>query len=69
MLKLMTLREVSEVLNVSYSRAAELARTGMLPVVRLGRSVRVHPQKLAEFIERGGQALPGGWRRQPREAA
>jgi len=68
MVRLMTLKEVCQILNVSYSRACELARTGMLPSVRLGRSIRVHPEKLEQFIEAGGQALPGGWRRRPPEA-
>jgi hypothetical protein len=64
----MTLREASEVPCVSYWRAAELARTGDVTCCQAWAAVRVHPQKLAEFIDRGGQALPGGWRRRPREA-
>lgn len=53
-------------LNVSHQRFYDLVRRGILPpgvVVRLGRHVRVNPQKLDEFIESGGTALPGGWRR------
>jgi excisionase family DNA binding protein len=62
---LLTLEDSAKILNVSYARAAQLAREGVLPgTVRLGRQIRVHPDKLQEFIDTGGCALPGGWRRQ-----
>ena len=61
---LMTLREFGEECGLPYRRAAELARTGIIPVVRLGRQVRVSRQQIAAFFARGGQALPGGWRRE-----
>ncbi|MEP7366883.1 MAG: helix-turn-helix domain-containing protein [Acidobacteriota bacterium] len=53
-------------LGVSHQRFYDLVRRGILPpgvVVRLGRHVRVHPLRLEEFIESGGAALPGGWKR------
>lgn len=59
-------------LGVSHARFYDLVRRGILPagvVVRLGRHVRVHPVRLEEFIEAGGAALPGGWRRKAGEAA
>ena len=62
----------AERLAVTLNRFYELVRQGIVPpgvVVRLGRQLRVHPERLEEFIARGGQALPGGWRREPREAA
>jgi excisionase family DNA binding protein len=59
----LTLQEAAEVLQVSYHRAAELARQGLLPVIRLGRQIRVCPDQLEAFIAKGGRALPGGWRR------
>jgi putative molybdopterin biosynthesis protein len=62
--RFLTLNEVSEVLNTTPARGAELCRIGILPAVKLGRQVRVHPDRLAEFINSGGKALPGGWRRQ-----
>jgi excisionase family DNA binding protein len=61
---LQTLRQTAEELGVTYERAAQLAREGVLPVVRLGRQYRVDPDRLAEFIAAGGRRLPGGWRRQ-----
>jgi excisionase family DNA binding protein len=60
---LLTIEQAAETLSVSYARAAQLAREGTLPVVRLGRQYRIDPDRLAEFIAAGGRALPGGWRR------
>jgi excisionase family DNA binding protein len=61
---LLTLEQVAEALSVSYARASQLAREGILPVVRLGRQYRVDPERLAEFVAGGGRPLPGGWRRE-----
>jgi excisionase family DNA binding protein len=67
--RLLTLQETADLLRIRYWRAAELARRGVLPAIRLGRQTRVDPVRLKEFLDRGGQALPGGWRRRPREHA
>jgi len=56
--------EVARILDVSESRVYELIRQGILPSVRLGRQIRVDKEALDEFIKAGGQALPGGWRRE-----
>jgi excisionase family DNA binding protein len=61
--QLLTLVQTAKVLKVKYPRAAELARDGIIPVVRLGRQVRVDPDQLTQFISGGGRALPGGWRK------
>jgi excisionase family DNA binding protein len=61
--KLLTIMEVCDRLAISYPRAAQLAREGILPVVKLGRQTRIDPKRLEEFIQTGGKALPGGWRR------
>jgi excisionase family DNA binding protein len=58
------LKQVAEILQVSETRAQELAREGILPVIRLGRQYRVDPDQIEEFLRAGGRALPGGWRRQ-----
>jgi excisionase family DNA binding protein len=47
---LLTIREVAKQLKVSEYRAYELARQGMIQSVRLGRSVRVRPTALAEYL-------------------
>lgn len=60
--KLLTMAEVANVLNVSLPRAYELARTGLLPTVRLGRQVRVEEAQLVEWVRNGGAAHPPGYK-------
>ena len=62
-MKLLQVPEVAEILSVSRERAYELARSGALPVVRVGRQVRIDSEKLTQWIDRGGFSLSGGWRR------
>jgi len=62
--KLLTIPQVAERLQVSPQRAYEMARAGLLPAVRLGRQVRVSEEALEDWIRKGGKALPGGWRRE-----
>lgn len=62
---LLTAQQVAALLGVTLQRAYELCRVGAIPAVRLGRQVRVSPKALAEYIERGGSPLPGGWRKEP----
>ena len=64
MAKLLKAKEVSEQWGISEERVFALAREGILPSVRLGRQVRFSPKALEEFIESGGQALPGGWKKE-----
>lgn len=42
-------------------------RTGLLPAIRIGRRLYISEAVLREFLRNGGRALPGGWRRQPKE--
>ena len=59
----------SKRIGVSIERFYDMVRKGIFPpgvVVRLGRHIRVNPEKLEAFIENGGQALPGGWRKEAR---
>jgi len=56
--KLLPIPAVAEILDVSPWRAYELARLGILPVVRLGRQIRVDPDALDRFIRSGGSARP-----------
>ena len=54
--KLITIPEAASVLAVTERRAYHLARSGQLPVVYLGRQVRIDPEALREFIRDGGSA-------------
>jgi excisionase family DNA binding protein len=54
---LLTAKETAEVLKVTLPRVYELARTGLIPSVRMGRQVRFHEAKLMEWVEQGGSAL------------
>lgn len=48
---LLTGTEVANLLKVSRSFAYFLMKSGQIPTVRLGRSCRVRPRDLADFIE------------------
>ncbi len=60
---LLRISEVAGILNCSVARCYDMARSQILPVVRLGRQLRVDPGKLEQWIGDGGHALAGGWRR------
>ncbi len=49
--KLLKGNDVARLLNISRSRAYILMQTGVIPTVRIGKSRRVRPQDLNEFIE------------------
>lgn len=64
--QLLSATEVAGILGISEQRVYGIAREGLCPaVVRIGRQVRFHTEKLDSWIEAGGTALPGGWRREP----
>ncbi len=70
-IRLTTVEHGAQILGVSDGRLYEMVRTGLLPpgvVVHLGRQIRIDEDALAEWINAGGQALPGGWKRVPDEA-
>jgi excisionase family DNA binding protein len=52
--RLITMDEVADWLSVSKQRAYELARQEVIPVVRLGRQIRVNPERLEQWIQAGG---------------
>ncbi len=54
---LMKIPEVARVLDVPVDRGYALAREGIIPVVRIGRQVRVDREQLAAWIEGGGWEL------------
>lgn len=66
-MKLRTVKNAAQDLEVSEARVYEMIRTGLLPlgvVVHLGRQVRIDEDALREWVRAGGQSLPGGWRRE-----
>ena len=61
-MKLLRIPEVATILDVSEDRAYKLARSGALPIVRIGRQIRVDPKKLSEWLDAGGAPLRSGGR-------
>ncbi len=67
MTKLIKPTRAAEMLDVSVQRIYELVRLRIIPpgiAVHVGRQVRLSEAGLQEWIANGGQALPGGWRRE-----
>jgi excisionase family DNA binding protein len=62
--KLLSVEEVAPILGISVARAYELCRTNIVPHIRLGRQIRINPDQLNAFIDRGGKGLAGGWRKE-----
>lgn len=48
---LMTVEEVAGLLKLSRARCYQLAATGELPVVRIGKSVRVRRDRLEAWLD------------------
>ncbi len=47
---LMTGEEIAKILHVSRAYAYQLMRQRIIPTVKIGRSVRVRPEDLQQFI-------------------
>jgi len=58
--KLLKGSDVAVTLNVCRSFAYQLMREGKLPVVRMGRAVRVRESDLEDFIFRSTQYVSNG---------
>jgi excisionase family DNA binding protein len=52
--KLMTVREVADILSIGRTKAYQLIKSKEIPSIGVGRSVRVHPDALAEYINKQG---------------
>jgi excisionase family DNA binding protein len=63
-MRLLRAEEVAEVLGVAKCRVYDLVRAGLLPAVHLGRQIRIDEEALRNWVRNGGQAWPGGWRRE-----
>jgi excisionase family DNA binding protein len=46
-------REVATLIGLSLASVEELTKSGQLPTVRIGRSIRIHVDALAEFAKTG----------------
>ncbi|WP_235062544.1 helix-turn-helix domain-containing protein [Thermoanaerobacterium aotearoense] len=56
--------EVARILDLKEDRVYALARQGIIPVVRIGRQLRIDPTKLQQWIDNGGQGFAGGWKKE-----
>ena len=66
--RLFTVDYVANRMDVPKSTVYEAVRQNRIGgIVRLGRIVRFEPEKFEEWIESGGQALPGGWKQEAEE--
>lgn len=60
-MSLIQAKRASEVLSVSLARLYELARLGVIPVVRLGpRQIRFDEEALTQWARQGGWAQANG---------
>jgi len=48
--RLLTAQDVANILNIGHSTAYQLLKRNDLPSIRIGRSVRVHPEDLEKYI-------------------
>lgn len=62
--KLQTIEWASEIIGIPKTSCYAMARQGILPVVKVGRQYRVDPEALREWVRKGGQSYPGGWRKE-----
>ncbi|MNS40854.1 Helix-turn-helix domain protein [compost metagenome] len=63
--RLWRIPKVAQILDVPHDTIYNMARRGELPgVVRIGRMIRVDSAKLLAWLDEGGKALAGGWRRE-----
>lgn len=49
-------KEASRLLHVGYKHLFDLAAEGVIPCIRIGRSLRFDPLRLEEFIRSGGES-------------
>lgn len=54
--RLLKAREVAQVMGVSESRAYHLMSSGVLPVIRIGKAVRVSQNELDKWIQEQSRA-------------
>ena len=55
--RLITIPQAARVLGLSENRVYDLARQGRIPIVRLGRQIRIDTDVFDEWIRAGGCGL------------
>ncbi len=55
--KLIRIKELAKILDVSEDFCYTAAREGVIPVVKVGRSLRFSSKAIEAFIESGGKSL------------
>jgi hypothetical protein len=66
--KLESIEQSCEHRGIPSRHLRNMIRDGVVPpgvFVRLGRRVFVNPDRLDAWLDAGGGAFPGGWRRKP----
>lgn len=53
--KLVRVRDIAEMFDISEDRVYSLARKKLIPSVRVGRSLRFSLKAIRQFIDNGGQ--------------
>ncbi len=53
--RLLTVDDVAEMWQVSPRTVRRMIAAGRIPVIRLGRAVRVHPSAVAALTDKSGQ--------------
>ena len=70
--QLQSISEAAEQYGLNSVQLYRLISSGIIPAgvaVRVGRRVFIHRNRFADWIESGGGAFEGGWRRESVEAA
>ncbi|MED0672677.1 helix-turn-helix domain-containing protein [Aneurinibacillus aneurinilyticus] len=62
--RLLTIEETCDILAIPIQTGYAMAREKILPTVRIGRLVRIDPDKLKEWIDQGGKSYAGGWKKE-----
>jgi excisionase family DNA binding protein len=52
--KLLKVLEVADILSIGRTKAYQLVKSKEIPSVGVGRCVRIHPDALAEYINKQG---------------
>jgi excisionase family DNA binding protein len=49
---LLTVKDIARILTISQSKAYKLAESGQILSIKIGRSLRFHPEQVNDFIAR-----------------